>query len=139
MHWRIASYLGLSAFYQQKRDLLAIALRESRFELLPSAGSFFMLARFRGFSDETRQRLRAAPDSRCARRDDSAVGVLHRRHGLRPDPPEFSRRTTATLIEGALPFVRDLMSDIMRGCVGSEAPSFFEHSMIIATYAIVTR
>jgi aspartate/methionine/tyrosine aminotransferase len=46
------SYLGLSAFYQQKRDLLARELRESRFELLPSEGSFFMLARFRGFSDE---------------------------------------------------------------------------------------
>ncbi|RFU47325.1 pyridoxal phosphate-dependent aminotransferase [Paraburkholderia sp. DHOC27] len=47
------SYLGLSAFYQQKRDLLVHALRESRFELLPSQGSFFMLARFRGFSDES--------------------------------------------------------------------------------------
>ncbi len=47
------SYLGLSAFYQQKRDLLAGALAESRFELLPSEGSFFMLARFRGFSDES--------------------------------------------------------------------------------------
>jgi aspartate/methionine/tyrosine aminotransferase len=47
------SYLGLSAFYQAKRDLLAGALRESRFELLPSEGSFFMLARFRGFSDES--------------------------------------------------------------------------------------
>jgi len=47
------SYLGLSAFYQQKRDLLAGALSESRFELLPSEGSFFMLARFRAFSDES--------------------------------------------------------------------------------------
>ena len=47
------SYLGLSAFYQRKRDLLAGALAESRFELLPSEGSFFMLARFRGFSDES--------------------------------------------------------------------------------------
>jgi aspartate/methionine/tyrosine aminotransferase len=47
------SYLGLSAFYQAKRDLLADALRESRFELLPSEGSFFMLARFRGFSEES--------------------------------------------------------------------------------------
>jgi aspartate/methionine/tyrosine aminotransferase len=47
------SYLGLSAFYQHKRDLLARELSESRFELLPSEGSFFMLARFRGFSDES--------------------------------------------------------------------------------------
>jgi methionine aminotransferase len=47
------SYMNLSAFYQGKRDLLAAALAESRFELLPSEGSFFMLARFGGFSDET--------------------------------------------------------------------------------------
>jgi len=47
------SYLGLSAFYQHKRDLLTDALRESRFELLPSKGSFFMLARFRRFSSES--------------------------------------------------------------------------------------
>lgn len=47
------SYLGLAAFYQQKRDLLANALQDSRFELLPSRGSFFMLARFSGFSNES--------------------------------------------------------------------------------------
>jgi aspartate/methionine/tyrosine aminotransferase len=48
-----SSYLGLSAFYQKKRDLLAAALAKSRFELLPSEGSFFMLARFRGISEES--------------------------------------------------------------------------------------
>ncbi|MFJ7498317.1 pyridoxal phosphate-dependent aminotransferase [Serratia grimesii] len=47
------SYLGLATFYQQKRDLLANALQDSRFELLPSRGSFFMLARFSGFSQES--------------------------------------------------------------------------------------
>lgn len=47
------SYLGLAAFYQQKRDLLANALQDSRFELLPSRGSFFMLARFSAFSKES--------------------------------------------------------------------------------------
>ncbi len=47
------SYLGLADFYQQKRDLLAEALSESRFELLPSRGSFFMLARFSHFSPLT--------------------------------------------------------------------------------------
>jgi methionine transaminase len=47
------TYLGLPAFYQRKRDQLAAALASSRFELLPSAGSFFMLARFRGFSSES--------------------------------------------------------------------------------------
>ena len=47
------TYLGLSDFYQHKRDLLARALAGSRFELLPSEGSFFMLARFRAFSRES--------------------------------------------------------------------------------------
>jgi aspartate/methionine/tyrosine aminotransferase len=47
------SYLGLASFYQKKRDVLASALATSRFELLPSAGSFFMLARFRGISAES--------------------------------------------------------------------------------------
>jgi aspartate/methionine/tyrosine aminotransferase len=47
-----SSYLGLAAFYERKRDLLVDALSPSRFELLPSRGSFFMLARFRGFSEE---------------------------------------------------------------------------------------
>ncbi len=47
------TYLGLGAFYQRKRDVLASALAKSRFELLPSAGSFFLLARFRGFSAES--------------------------------------------------------------------------------------
>ena len=47
------SYRGLSAFYQAKRDLLVSALVKSRFELLPSAGSFFMLARFRAFAKES--------------------------------------------------------------------------------------
>jgi methionine aminotransferase len=62
------SYLGLSAFYQQKRDLLAGALSESRFELLPSEGSFFMLARFRAFSKESDSDfvLRLIRDARVA-------------------------------------------------------------------------
>lgn len=47
-----AGYLGLAAFYQRKRDLLVEALAESRLKLIPSAGSFFMLASFREFSDE---------------------------------------------------------------------------------------
>ncbi|HDR9358760.1 TPA: pyridoxal phosphate-dependent aminotransferase [Burkholderia vietnamiensis] len=49
---RPESYLGLSAFYQAKRDLLARELAGSRLQLLPSEGSFFMLARFRHLSDE---------------------------------------------------------------------------------------
>jgi methionine aminotransferase len=55
------SYLGLADFYQQKRDLLVKAMHGSRFELLPTRGSFFMLARFNHFSplsdDEFVQKL----------------------------------------------------------------------------------
>ncbi|AUQ26050.1 pyridoxal phosphate-dependent aminotransferase [Dickeya zeae] len=48
-----ATYLSLGQFYQQKRDLLTQALQDSPFELLPSAGSFFILASFAHFSDES--------------------------------------------------------------------------------------
>lgn len=46
------NYLGLGAFYQRKRDTLAELLKDSPFRLLPSAGSFFMLASYADFSDE---------------------------------------------------------------------------------------
>lgn len=48
-----ATYLSLGQFYQHKRDLLINALQDGPFELLPSAGSFFMLASFAHFSDES--------------------------------------------------------------------------------------
>ncbi|ARJ43626.1 methionine aminotransferase [Pantoea alhagi] len=48
-----AHYQSLAGFWQQKRDLLALMLQESPFELLPTAGSFFMLASYRHFSDES--------------------------------------------------------------------------------------
>ncbi|KND58092.1 Aspartate aminotransferase [Candidatus Burkholderia verschuerenii] len=48
-----SSYLNLGPFYQHKRDLLARELTGSRFTLMPSAGSFFMLARYDAISDET--------------------------------------------------------------------------------------
>ncbi|MEJ5178693.1 MULTISPECIES: pyridoxal phosphate-dependent aminotransferase [Erwinia] len=48
-----ANYLGLGEFYQRKRDTLASLLKDSPFTLLPSAGSFFMLASYADFSDET--------------------------------------------------------------------------------------
>jgi len=47
------NYLGLGAFYQRKRDMMADLLKDSPFTLLPSAGSFFMLASFADFSDES--------------------------------------------------------------------------------------
>ncbi|WP_133649769.1 pyridoxal phosphate-dependent aminotransferase [Paraburkholderia flava] len=94
------SYLGLAAFYQKKRDLLADALRESRFELLPSEGSFFMLARFRHFSDERDSDfvLRLIRDAKVATiplsafyTDGTDAGVIRL---------SFSK-DDATLIEGA--------------------------------------
>lgn len=48
-----ANYLALGEFYQRKRDTLATLLQDSPFRLLPSAGSFFMLASYADFSDET--------------------------------------------------------------------------------------
>jgi len=54
------NYLSLSAFYQQKRDRLVTLLQDSPFELLPCAGSFFVLARYGHFSDE--------PDSEMVKR-----------------------------------------------------------------------
>ncbi|AOJ79360.1 aminotransferase [Burkholderia savannae] len=63
-----SSYLELGAFYERKRDLLVRELAGSRFELLPSEGSFFMLARFRHFSGESDADfvLRAIRDARVA-------------------------------------------------------------------------
>lgn len=46
-------YLGLSAFYQQKRDVLVDALAASPLQLIPSRGSFFLLASFAHLSDES--------------------------------------------------------------------------------------
>lgn len=46
-------YLSLPAFYQTKRDRFRAALAESRFELLPSAGTYFQLARYGAISDRS--------------------------------------------------------------------------------------
>lgn len=94
------SYLGLSQFYQKKRDLLAGALAASRFELLPSEGSFFMLARFRGFSDESDSDfvLRLIRDAGVATIPLSAFYTDGTDHGL--IRLSFSK-DDATLLEGA--------------------------------------
>ena len=55
-------------------------------------------SRASGTLGRKRQRFRAAPDPRCTRRDDSAVGVLYRRHRRRRDPAQFSK-DDATLVE----------------------------------------
>jgi methionine aminotransferase len=45
-------YLGLSAFYQAKRDLFRAGLSASRLELLPCEGTYFQLASYARISDE---------------------------------------------------------------------------------------
>lgn len=45
-------YLGLSNFYQKKRDLFASQFEESRWKILPSAGSFFQCLDYSAISDE---------------------------------------------------------------------------------------
>lgn len=45
-------YLGLSQFYQRKRDILIASLSSSKLKLLPSHGSFFLLADYSAISDE---------------------------------------------------------------------------------------
>lgn len=47
------NYLSLSRFYQEKRDRLLTLMNDSPFKLLPCAGSFFMLASYGHFSDES--------------------------------------------------------------------------------------
>jgi methionine transaminase len=47
-----ARYEGLPAFFTAKRDLLRAALADTPLELLPCAGSYFLLARYGRISDE---------------------------------------------------------------------------------------
>ncbi|WP_316749221.1 methionine aminotransferase [Pedobacter gandavensis] len=46
------SYLGLSAFFQQKRDLFRGLLAETKFKLLPCDGSYFQCVSYEHLSDE---------------------------------------------------------------------------------------
>ena len=48
-----STYLTLPAFYQHKRDHLAAGLSNTRFKVLPSPGTFFMLADYSDISNET--------------------------------------------------------------------------------------
>jgi methionine aminotransferase len=48
-----AHYLGLSSFYQQKRDLFASYFKGSRWKILPSYGSFFQCLDYSEISDES--------------------------------------------------------------------------------------
>ena len=59
MQWALADfvvqapehYLGLSDFYQDKRDFFKEQLEDSRFDLLPSRGTYFQLADYSRISD----------------------------------------------------------------------------------------
>ncbi len=61
MQWALAdfmrdapeNYLGLSAFYEEKRDYFREQIAPSRFKLLPSAGTYFQLADYSEISDLT--------------------------------------------------------------------------------------
>ena len=46
-----STYLTLPDFYQRKRDHLAAGLAQTRFKVLPSPGTFFMLADYSDISD----------------------------------------------------------------------------------------
>src|SRR5262245_22628334 len=50
-----APYLQLAAFYQRKRDLFRAGLAQTRFELLPSEGSYFQCVDYASISDETEE------------------------------------------------------------------------------------
>lgn len=47
-----STYTGLSAFFQQKRDLFRTLLEQTRFKLLPCKGSYFQCVTYGHFSEE---------------------------------------------------------------------------------------
>jgi methionine aminotransferase len=47
------TYLGLGAFYQQKRDFFLDAIKDSRFKFIPSKGTYFQLLDFSEISQES--------------------------------------------------------------------------------------
>ncbi len=46
------NYMQLPAFYQQKRDLFAGLVKDSRFKIIPSYGTYFQLLDYSAISDE---------------------------------------------------------------------------------------
>lgn len=49
---REEAYLGLSSFYQEKRDYFLSLIQGSRFKLAPTAGTYFQLLNYENISDE---------------------------------------------------------------------------------------
>ncbi|GAA4442965.1 pyridoxal phosphate-dependent aminotransferase [Ravibacter arvi] len=52
-----AHYLGLSAFYEHKRNLFNDCLKQTRFRFTPAKGTFFQTVSFEGLTDETDREL----------------------------------------------------------------------------------
>jgi len=48
-----AHYLGLSAFYQQKRDYFLELIKDARFKIIPSKGTYFQMLDFSDISQES--------------------------------------------------------------------------------------
>lgn len=62
-----STYLGLANFFQQKRDLFLDKIKDSPFEFIPSAGTYFQVADYSAISDE--------PDTEFAKRMTIEYGV----------------------------------------------------------------
>ena len=45
------NYLSLNNFYQEKRDLFSSLIKDSKFEILPSSGTYFQLLRYSNITD----------------------------------------------------------------------------------------
>ena len=48
----ISAYLSLGDFYERKRDIFTAAISNSRFKILPSAGTYFQLLSYDSISEE---------------------------------------------------------------------------------------
>jgi methionine aminotransferase len=46
------NYISLNGFYQQKRDFFVNLIKDSKFDILPSKGTYFQLLSYKGISDE---------------------------------------------------------------------------------------
>ncbi len=45
------NYLSLNSFYQEKRDLFTDLIKDSKFDILPSSGTYFQLLSYKGITD----------------------------------------------------------------------------------------
>ncbi len=69
---RPETYLGVSAFYQSKRDMFHQLIRNSRFKILPCCGTYFQMLDYSAITDE--------PDERFAQK-------MTVEHGVAAIPP----------------------------------------------------